>query len=94
MPAAYIQMHLRLFLFMEANTINPDQTAPFGSSLIRGSYCCFEFKHISHFHENCHLLSHLLMQLKLQTIWTMIKALCLCFGMHYFMSFLVDLQSS
>ena len=27
--AAYIQVHFRLDLIMEANTINPDQTAPF-----------------------------------------------------------------
>ena len=29
--AAYIQMHFRLLLIMEANTKNPDQTAPFGA---------------------------------------------------------------
>ena len=34
MPAAYIQMHLRLISIMESNTLNPDQTAPFESSLI------------------------------------------------------------
>ena len=30
MAAAYIQMHFRLLLIIEANTINPDQTAPLG----------------------------------------------------------------
>ena len=35
MPAVYIKMHLRvLYIIMEANTMNPDQTAPFRSSLI------------------------------------------------------------
>ena len=29
--AAYIQVHFRLDFFMEANTINPDQTAPNGA---------------------------------------------------------------
>ena len=28
MSAAYIQVHFRLDLTMEANTMNPDQTAP------------------------------------------------------------------
>ena len=26
----YIQVHFRLYFIMEANTMNPDQTAPFG----------------------------------------------------------------
>ena len=29
--AAYIQVHFRLEFFMEANNMNPDQTAPKGS---------------------------------------------------------------
>ena len=33
MSAAYIQEHFRLDFVMEANTMNPDQTAPRGSSL-------------------------------------------------------------
>ena len=31
---AYIIMHFRLDFIIEANTMNPDQTAPLGSSLI------------------------------------------------------------
>ena len=33
MSAAYIQMHVRLILIMEENTLNPDQTAPKGAAL-------------------------------------------------------------
>ena len=33
-------MHFRLLLIMEANTVNPDQTAPKGSSLIWVHYVC------------------------------------------------------
>ena len=36
--AAYIQAHSRLDLIMEANTMNPDQTAPWEQSDL-GSYC-------------------------------------------------------
>ena len=28
--AAYIQVHFRLYLIMEGNTMNPDKTAPLG----------------------------------------------------------------
>ena len=31
MSAAFIQVHLRLVFIMEANTMNPDQTAPKGA---------------------------------------------------------------
>ena len=31
MSAAYIQMYLLLDFIMEANNMNPDQTAPFGA---------------------------------------------------------------
>ena len=31
MPAAFFQVHIKLDFFMDANTMNPDQTAPFGA---------------------------------------------------------------
>ena len=31
-PAAYIQMHFRILLIIEANTMNPDQAAPPGAA--------------------------------------------------------------
>ena len=34
MSAAYIQVHFRGLFFMEANNMNPDQTAPKGGNLI------------------------------------------------------------
>ena len=41
MPAAYIQVHFRQDFFMEANNMNPDQTAPKGgSSLIWVDIVC------------------------------------------------------
>ena len=36
--AAYIQVHFRLDSIMEANTMNPDQTAPLEQSDL-GLYC-------------------------------------------------------
>ena len=36
--AAHIQVHFRLDFFMEANTMNPDQTAPWEQSDL-GTYC-------------------------------------------------------
>ena len=38
---AYIQVHFRLDLFMEATNMNPDQTAPKESSLIWVHFVCF-----------------------------------------------------
>ena len=38
--AYYIQMHFRLDCFIEENNMNPDQTVPFGSSLIRVHIVC------------------------------------------------------
>ena len=37
-PAAYIYMHFRLDFIMEANNMNPDQTAPWEQSDL-GPYC-------------------------------------------------------
>ena len=38
MSAAYIQVHFRLDIFMEANSMDPDQTAPKEQSDL-GPYC-------------------------------------------------------
>ena len=38
MSSAYIQVHFRPDFFMEANNMNPDQTAPWEQSDL-GSYC-------------------------------------------------------
>ena len=36
----HIKLHLRLYFLMEANNMNPDQTAPSRSSLIRVHIVC------------------------------------------------------
>ena len=38
MSAAYIQVHFRLDFIMEANTMNPDQTASWSILFAKGSY--------------------------------------------------------
>ena len=52
MSAAYIQMHFRLDLIMEANTMNSDQTTPKWSSLIWVDIVCnIGYRYISRYYK-------------------------------------------